>query len=220
MIATGARPRILDGDTLTEEIDRRSVSGTLAAEIEISPFGSFTVPDGGGEVVVVVVVVVVPVAEAICVVRPDTALVDPALFFAVTLMRTAWPTSAVVSLYVAVVALAMVEQFAPFVSHRHHWNVYVIGEPPVHVPAVPDSVWPSFAVPVTTGLTVFTGAPTTTTAVAPEIAWPLPAAFVAVTVARSLWSTSALTTVYVCAVAPPIAAQAAPELLHRLHERV
>jgi hypothetical protein len=53
-------------------------------------------------------------------------------------------------------ALPIPSQPLPFWLHRRHVYSYVVGEF-VQVPRLPVSVWPSCAVPLIVGLTVFTG---------------------------------------------------------------
>jgi hypothetical protein len=55
-----------------------------------------------------------------------------------------------------------------------------------------------------------------TTADAADVAFPEPLEFFAVTVTRSVWPTSALTALYVAAVAAAIAAHEFPPASHRL----
>jgi len=74
---TGARPVMADGLNFTDETVRRSVSGTLEAWMDVSPFGSFVVPDGGGGVVE-------PTGPTVF----EFADVFPPLFDAVTVART------------------------------------------------------------------------------------------------------------------------------------
>jgi hypothetical protein len=81
-------------------------------------------------------------------------------------------------------------------------------------------VSPTFAVPLITGATVFTGAGgggSGTVLVATEEARADPAALVAVTVTSTVWPTSLEATMWRLEVAPLIAAQDPPELLQSCH---
>jgi len=64
------------------------------------------------------------------------------------------------------------------------------------------------------------GAGAVTTAVGTDVELVEPALFVAVTATRNVVPTSACVSTYVCAVAPPIAAQLAPVASQRLHAYV
>ena len=118
------------------------------------------------------------------------------------------------------VAPPMIEQFAPRLSHRSHAyvNVNVAGNP-VHVPFVVVSDWSLAALPDSDGATVFCGEPVTT-AVAFEFALAVPLPLVAVSVTRSVLPWSAVTGVYVDAVAPPMSTQFAPAESHCRHWNV
>jgi hypothetical protein len=91
-----------------------------------------------------------------------------------------------------------------------------------HDPVEDESDWPCCAVPLTVGAAVFTGATTTsdggaTTAEAALVAVADPAAFVAVTTARSVCPTSVLTSARLDPVAPAIVLQDPPPLSQRRH---
>jgi hypothetical protein len=174
-----------DGVNFTDEIVSRSVSGTLEAWIDVSPFGSFVVPDGGGGGGGVPP----PTGPTVF----ECAAVLPALFFAFTVARRSCPESAEATTYVVFVALAIEAQLLPPESQRSHWYVYEIGPWPIHSPAFAVSVCPTVGVPVIAGAVVFPGAVTPMGFVAFELAWPEPPEFVAVTSARIRWFTSALT---------------------------
>src|SRR6059036_2692889 len=75
----------------------------------------------------------------------------------------------------------------------------------------------TWIVPVPLGQPVAADAPGTT-AVGTEVAVVEPALFVAVTATRSVVPASTCLSWYVCAVAPPIAAQLPPVESQRLHE--
>ena len=62
---------------------------------------------------------------------------------------------------------------------------------PVQTPSLAVSVCPVTASPVTSGATLFEGLIPATVAVCADSASPLPAMFVAITLARSVWPTSA-----------------------------
>src|SRR6266404_996726 len=107
---TGWRPAMTDGVKRTDEIVRRSVSGTLDAAMDVSPLGSFVVPGGGGGVVDETGPTVF-----------ERAVVLPALSPAVTAARMSWPASDAVSVYVVLVAPEIETQLFPLESHRCHW---------------------------------------------------------------------------------------------------
>ena len=65
------------------------------------------------------------------------------------------------------------------------------GGVPLHVPSAADSVWPSLAVPETTGSALFEGAAAATIAVGSLVADAEPPGPVAVTTTRSVLPTSA-----------------------------
>ncbi len=79
----------------------------------------------------------------------------------------------------------------PVLLHCCHWKPYVIGSVPVQVPSVAFSVCPVIASPTTIGAIWFEGFTPAIVAVAADCASPLPAMFVAITFARSVWFTSA-----------------------------
>ncbi len=99
--------------------------------------------------------------------------------------------------------------------------MYVIGFVPLHVPLLVLSVQPTAVEPVIAGAVELAGgvAPATTAVVA-EFAGALPDELCAVTVTRSLCPASAMTSVYVCEVAPEMFAQFAPALSQRCHTYV
>jgi hypothetical protein len=88
-------------------------------------------------------------AELTTAVCADVAAAEPFLFDAVTITRRVYPTSAVDSSLVEVVAL-IAPQFAPFESHRSHRYAYLSAFP-VHLPVVAVSVFGTMAVPLTEG---------------------------------------------------------------------
>jgi hypothetical protein len=114
----------------------------------------------------------------------------------------------------------MSAQFAPALSQRRHWRVYVMGVEPDYVPVAEVRVWPSLGVPVIVGAAVLAGAAAATAAVAALVALPEPLALVAVTFTRIVLVTSAEVRRYVVPVAPEIPAQLAPALSQRCHARV
>ncbi len=93
----------------------------------------------------------------------------------------------------------------------------MIGCVPVQVPLSTVSVLFSLAVPVIVGAAVFFGAcpVAATIPVGREVAVPEPELFVAVTMTRSLWPTSAVVSVYCLLVAPAIGAQVPPAVSQR-----
>jgi hypothetical protein len=94
-----------------------------------------------------------------------------------------------------------------------------IGCVPVHVPGLAVKVCPSCAVPAIVGEDVFDGGVGggCTTAVAAEVAVPVPLLFLAVTTTRIVEPTSRLVRTYVVAVAPASDEQPEPLALHRCH---
>src|ERR687884_2385544 len=110
-------------------------------------------------------------------VAAELELAEPAAFVAVTATRNVEPTSPDTSWYVAPVAPATSEQFAPAESHRRHWKAYVMVGVPVHVPVEAVSVWPSWTVPVMVGGRAAEGGAGSTRAVRALVAGVLPAAF-------------------------------------------
>ena len=90
--------------------------------------------------------------------------------------------------------------------------------PPDQPPGLAVSSSPTFAVPEMVGGEVFAGAPDDeTTPLKIEFAVDWPSAFVAVTTARSRWSTSVEAGVYVLLVAPEMSAQPDPSEAQRCH---
>src|SRR5205807_3206945 len=90
----------------------------------------------------------------------------------------------------------------------------------VHEPGCSVSVWPCCAVPVIVGGAVFDGAPLagSTISVASEVAGaPSPPALLALSRTAIVWPTSAVFGTCVCAVAPEIGWQEAPNALHCSH---
>src|SRR5258707_13953800 len=107
----------------------------------------------------------------------------------------------------------MSTQFAPPVSHRRHLRVSVgVGEP-VQVPSLPVRTCPTDAVPVIDGRTVFAGG-TVITAVAADSAVGELTVVVALALTRMVWPASPAATTYVERVAPPMAGQLGPPLVH------
>src|SRR5262249_42944540 len=144
-------------------------------------------------------------------------VVEPLAFFAVTTTRSVLATSMERTPYVRAVALTTALHEAPLPSHRCHWYVYE-STPPVQVPFEAVSSSPTFAVPVIAGSAVLTGGlADETMLVAAEFAVSFPSVFVPVTTTRSVWSTSAVATSYVLAVALVRSAQFAPALSQRCH---
>ena len=88
------------------------------------------------------------------------ALLDPAVFVAVTATRSVCCTSSPVAVYVAPVAPPMSPQLAPVPSQRRHWYAYEIGWVPDHVPVDAVSACPACAVPEIIGASTFAGAVT------------------------------------------------------------
>jgi hypothetical protein len=90
---------------------------------------------------------------------------------------------------------------------------------PLQLPGLTVSTVLSFGAPAIVGALVFFGAwPLAwTTSVGREVAVPDPELFVAVTMTRSRWPTSAAARVYRLLVAPPIGAQLPPAVSHRCH---
>jgi hypothetical protein len=85
----------------------------------------------------------------------DSAVVEPAMFVAVTRKRSVESTSAVSGAYVVAVAPAIGAQAAPSPSQRSHR--YASVGVPVQVPLVALSVSPTLGVPATAGGTVLAG---------------------------------------------------------------
>src|SRR5947209_10045891 len=84
-------------------------------------------------------------------VRSDIAVDVPPAFFAVTCTRRRSPSSTITTSYVLLVAPKIAVQLVPSRSHRSHWYVNDVGLP-LHVPLSVVSVWPTWALPVITGL--------------------------------------------------------------------
>src|SRR2546425_907721 len=111
----------------------------------------------------------------------------------------------------------MLVQWWPERSRCCHWYLKLVGLF-VHVPWCSVSVWPCWAVPLIVGGEVLVGTGGTTTAVAAEVAGaPGPVALLAVSCTLIVWPTSPGAGVYVCAVAPEIAAQLLPAVSHCCH---
>src|SRR5438034_11739165 len=166
---------------------------------------------GGGETLVGTTPWISPVCA-------ETAAPEPEAFDAVTRMRIVAPTSAEPSVYDWFVPAAMSLHVSPLWSHRRHWYVYEIGCAPDHVPGSAVSVCPSWRVPEMVGAAVLTGASAeVTTAVCAESTLLDPTLCDAVTVTRIVEPRSLTVSVYVWAVAPPIATQDAPVLSQRRH---
>jgi hypothetical protein len=128
-----------------------------------------------------------PVTTAVAL---DVAGVEPAAFAAVTTTRSVEPTSAGPTAYVAEVWPETFVQFAPVLSQRRHWYVYVNGGVPDHVPVVAESVCPSCAVPVIAGSAVLLGVAAPTVAVGLDADVAEPPLFEAVTATTSVEPTS------------------------------
>jgi hypothetical protein len=91
----------------------------------------------------------------------------------------------------------MLRQPAPVASQRCHWYVNEVGVAPLHEPLLAVSVLPSSEEPLIDGRAVATGAFVAAgrmMAVAADSREFVPAEFVAVTVTRSRWPTSSVTT--------------------------
>ena len=89
------------------------------------------------------------------------------------------------------------------------------------MPVLAVSVEPSAVVPLIAGGVVTVGAAADeTTAVGAHVACADPSALVAVTATRMVLPTSAVTSAYVCVVAPVIAEHVSPFWLQRLHAYV
>src|SRR5437660_6787294 len=116
----------------------------------------------------------------------------------------------------------MATEEPPTALQRRQRYVYFFGEP-VHVPTELFSIWPTCAVPWISGGEMLVGCAAggvpagETAAVGAEAAAALPAAEVAVTTALSEWPTSALTGLYVSAVAPEIGVKFEPGAQQRVH---
>jgi hypothetical protein len=87
----------------------------------------------------------------------EVALMEPSAFFAVTVARSVWPTSADCAVYVFAVAPPIAVQLSPFLSQLLHAYAKLVGLP-VHVPSEAVSVDPSCGVPETVGVPVLLGA--------------------------------------------------------------
>jgi hypothetical protein len=121
-------------------------------------------------VVVGVVVVVLTVVVAFVVVvdgagagggattsvSDEDADVEPLWFVAVTAMRSTWPTSAEVTVYVELAAPSMEPQSVPLLEHRCHWSAYVTPFP-LQLPELAVKTSPIAAVPVAAGATRLVG---------------------------------------------------------------
>jgi hypothetical protein len=152
----------------------------------------------------------------------DVTAFDPLAFVPVTLTRSVLPASAVTTVYVLWVALAMLTHAPPVASQRdqRYANVMPV---PVYVPGFAVSDSPTTAEPEIVGGAVFGGpACTVTCAVAFDTATRWASGFVAVTRTRSRNPTSPAATTYVVLVAPSMVAQsdpsdAPPDGGHRSH---
>jgi hypothetical protein len=159
-------------------------------------------------------------AESTTAVCADVATPRPSGLCPVTSTRIVEPTSALVRVCVA--APASDVHAAPPASQRRQSRVKVIGVVPVQVPSVALRTWPSRTVPEMTGSPVrsLTGGDSgAMTAVAGEVELADPSTFVAVTVTRIVVPTSAVTGVYVVALAPAIGTHAAPPESQRCQAR-
>ena len=120
----------------------------------------------------------------------DVAVVEPALFVALTETRSRCCTSVVRTPYTLPVAPTTSTQLVTAASHRCHWYENVSGSP-VQVPGSAVSSSPTRATPDTVGRAVFFGAELDwTTAVGSEIAVAAPSGLIAVTTVRIRWPTS------------------------------
>jgi hypothetical protein len=131
-----------------------------------------------------------------------------------------WPTSADDSRYELPFA-PIATHAPPALSQRSHRNENEIGCFPVHDPGFAVTTEPFVIVPLTVGVDVFTGTPTTT-AVGFDATVFEPSAFAAVTRTRSLKPTSARTSRYRRSVAREMIAQlppsgCPPSAPHRTH---
>jgi hypothetical protein len=94
----------------------------------------------------------------------------------------------------------------------------------VQVPACAVSFWPTVVVPVIVGSAVLTGSPLTTPVAELCCGLLLPAAFTAMTDARTVWRSSAAASLYVAVVvvtvADVIVVQLEPPESQRSHETV
>jgi hypothetical protein len=87
----------------------------------------------------------------------DVAADDPTLFDAVTVTRSLEPTSPATGAYEAFTAPARDEQLLPALSQRSHWYAYEL-TPPLQLPVLALSVWPTTALPLIVGGAVGVGA--------------------------------------------------------------
>jgi len=150
----------------------------------------------------------------------DVAIAWPSALCAVTSTRIVAPTSVLVRVCVA--APASPAQAAPPASQRRQLRVNVNGAVPDQAPSVALRICPSRTVPEMTGRppgSFVGGANGATTAVAGEATLADPSRFDAVTVTRIVLPTSAVTSVYVAALAPAITAQAPPVASQRCQAR-
>lgn len=148
-------------------------------------------------------------------VLPEDAVVVPARFFAVTTTRSVLPTSAPRTPYVLPVAPLTSEQLAPASLQRCHWYENE-RTPPAHVPWLAVSSSPGSSFPVTAGAAVFLGGVfAEMTSVVFELADVCPSEFEAVTITRTVWSTSAEASRYVFDAALSMFEQSDPSTEHR-----
>ena len=110
----------------------------------------------------------------------------PNRFVALTPTLSVCPTSAEPTTCIGPVPPAMWTQADPDGSQRCQVKTNVIGCAPLHDPGAAVNVCPCWALPEMVGGDVFTGAAVWITAVASEVAVPVPYAFEAVTVTRSV----------------------------------
>ena len=143
----------------------------------------------------------------------------PDAFVPVSTTRMVAPASPLASTYVVAVAPEISAQLLPAASQRCHWCVSVGAGFPLHVPAFAVSVWPTTAVPLIVGSTVFDGATgaSATVVVCVDVAEALPALFVPVTTTLIVAPMSATANEYVDPVAPTMSAQLAPDTSQRRH---
>jgi hypothetical protein len=156
-------------------------------------------------------------AAATRAVWPDTAVAEPPAFVAVTATRSVNPASPLATAYDAAVAPLMAAHDAPELSQRRHWYAYEL-TPPLQLPVLALSVWPTTALPLIVGSAVFAGeVPVATTPVWADVADVEPATFVAVTTTRIVAPASADCSAYELAVAPLMLTQFAPAESQRRH---
>jgi hypothetical protein len=95
-------------------------------------------------------------AGATAAVALEVATDDPALFDAVTATRSAEPTSPTAGTYEELTAPARDAQLLPEPSQRSHWYAYEL-TPPLQLPVLALSFWPTTAEPLTVGRAVDVG---------------------------------------------------------------